>query len=80
MFGIDPKEWEESIPVMAQQALASGSPANNPRVPTAEEIEQLYREVWNAVRKGVSACGRERNVTACGRYRRIGVNQRIVMV
>jgi alcohol dehydrogenase class IV len=48
MFGIDPKEWEESIPLMAQQALASGSPANNPRVPTAEEIEQLYREVWNA--------------------------------
>jgi alcohol dehydrogenase class IV len=46
MYGIDPKEWEESIPAMAQQALASGSPANNPRVPAAEEIEQLYRQVW----------------------------------
>ena len=46
MYGIDPKEWEASIPTMAQQALASGSPANNPRVPTAGEIEQLYREVW----------------------------------
>jgi alcohol dehydrogenase class IV len=46
MYGIDPKEWEESIPVMAQQALASGSPANNPRVPTAQEIERLYREAW----------------------------------
>lgn len=46
MYGIDPKEWEESIPVMAQQALTSGSPANNPRVPAAEEIEQLYRQVW----------------------------------
>ena len=45
-YGIDPKEWEASIPIMAQQALASGSPANNPRVPTAGEIEQLYREVW----------------------------------
>jgi alcohol dehydrogenase len=48
MYGIDPKEWEESIPIMAQQALASGSPDNNPRVPTAQQIEQLYQEVWNA--------------------------------
>jgi alcohol dehydrogenase class IV len=31
---------------MAAQALASGSPANNPRVPTAAEIEALYDEVW----------------------------------
>jgi alcohol dehydrogenase class IV len=30
---------------MADDALASGSPANNPRVPTADEIVQLYREV-----------------------------------
>ena len=27
---------------MADDALASGSPANNPRVPTAEEIVALY--------------------------------------
>jgi hypothetical protein len=31
---------------MARQAQASGSPANNPRVPAVAEIEQLYREVW----------------------------------
>jgi alcohol dehydrogenase class IV len=31
---------------MAAQALASGSPQNNPRIPTAEEIAQLYRQVW----------------------------------
>jgi alcohol dehydrogenase class IV len=30
----------------AQQALASGSPANNPRVPEAGEIVALYDEVW----------------------------------
>ena len=30
----------------AEQALASGSPGNNPRVPTAAEIVGLYREVW----------------------------------
>ena len=45
-FGIDRGAWEESIPLMVQQALASGSPANNPRVPSAEEIEELYREIW----------------------------------
>jgi alcohol dehydrogenase class IV len=45
-FGIDRRAWEESIPSMVQQALASGSPANNPRVPSGREIERLYREVW----------------------------------
>ena len=45
-FGIESRAWEESIPSMAQQALASGSPANNPRVPSGEEIEGLYREIW----------------------------------
>jgi alcohol dehydrogenase class IV len=45
-FGIDRRAWDESIPTMAQQALASGSPANNPRVPSPQEIEQLYHEIW----------------------------------
>jgi alcohol dehydrogenase class IV len=45
-FGIDHRAWEASIPSMVQQALASGSPANNPRVPFAHEIERLYREIW----------------------------------
>jgi len=31
---------------MAEQALASGSPNNNPRVPGAAEITALYQEVW----------------------------------
>jgi alcohol dehydrogenase class IV len=31
---------------MAAQALASGSPANNPRVPTSDEIIELYRRVY----------------------------------
>ncbi len=45
-YGIAEDEWFSSLPMMAKQALASGSPANNPRVPTAEEIEELYRKVW----------------------------------
>ncbi len=45
-FGIAEERYFEVIPVMAAQALASGSPQNNPRIPTAEEIAQLYRRVW----------------------------------
>jgi alcohol dehydrogenase class IV len=45
-FGIDHRAWEASIPSMIQQALASGSPANNPRVPSEHEIERLYRQIW----------------------------------
>jgi hypothetical protein len=35
--------------LMASQALASGSPANNPRVPDAGEIVGLYRSVWSGL-------------------------------
>jgi len=31
---------------MAEQALASGSPANNPVVPSAEMMVGLYKEVY----------------------------------
>jgi len=46
LFGIAQERYFEVIPTMAKQALASGSPQNNPRVPSAAEIEQLYREIW----------------------------------
>ncbi|MCI4644694.1 MAG: iron-containing alcohol dehydrogenase [Hyphomonadaceae bacterium] len=45
-YGIDETRWTELLPLMAEQALASGSPANNPRVPDAETIQALYREAW----------------------------------
>jgi alcohol dehydrogenase class IV len=45
-YGIDQEAWSGKMALMAQQALASGSPANNPRVPSADEIVGLYREVW----------------------------------
>ncbi len=47
-FGIDPAAWEAKLDVMADQALASGSPANNPRIPDRAEIMALYRTVWSA--------------------------------
>ena len=45
-YGIKEADWNGKMALMAQQALASGSPANNPRVPEAAEIVALYREVW----------------------------------
>jgi alcohol dehydrogenase class IV len=45
-WGIDAGRYEALLPVMASQALASGSPGNNPRVPTSEEIIELYRRVY----------------------------------
>ena len=45
-YGIDEVRWTELLPLMAEQALASGSPGNNPRVPDAETIQAIYREAW----------------------------------
>ncbi|MBR0655991.1 iron-containing alcohol dehydrogenase [Plastoroseomonas arctica] len=45
-YGIGAAQWEGLVPTMARQALASGSPGNNPRVPDAAEIEALYRAVY----------------------------------
>jgi alcohol dehydrogenase class IV len=45
-YGIDSAQWDHLIPTMAQQALASGSPANNSRVPSAEEIAHLYTQIY----------------------------------
>ncbi len=45
-FGITEEAWNGKMALMAEQALASGSPNNNPRVPDASEIVSLYREVW----------------------------------
>jgi alcohol dehydrogenase class IV len=46
-YGIDRARYDELLPVMTSQALASGSPANNPLVPTSEEIIELYRRVYD---------------------------------
>ncbi len=48
-YGIARERFFESRETMAQQALASGSPGNNPRVPTQAEIVELYETVWNQV-------------------------------
>ncbi|RDB41773.1 iron-containing alcohol dehydrogenase [Halomonas sp. DQ26W] len=45
-FGIERQRFFELMPNMAEQALASGSPGNNPRVPDADEIIAIYRQLW----------------------------------
>ncbi|MCB1845194.1 MAG: iron-containing alcohol dehydrogenase [Halioglobus sp.] len=45
-WGINESDWFESLPLMAQQALDSGSPGNNPRLAEAGDIVGLYERVW----------------------------------
>jgi alcohol dehydrogenase class IV len=45
-YGIDKTRWDALIPLMARQALASGSPNNNPLVPTDEQIRDLYARIY----------------------------------
>jgi len=45
-FGIDREAFFGLMPTMAEQALQSGSPGNNPRVPDADEIIAIYRSLW----------------------------------
>lgn len=46
-YGIDRAEWDSVLETMAAQAIASGSPANNPRVPEIADIVALYRQVYS---------------------------------
>jgi alcohol dehydrogenase class IV len=45
-LGVDERRYESLLEKMAADALASGSPANNPRAPTAAEIVGLYRGAY----------------------------------
>lgn len=42
----DRAKFDANKAKMAQDALDSGSPSNNPRVPDAESIVQLYEQIW----------------------------------
>ena len=46
-YGIDAARWAALVPTMAEQALASGSPANNPRIADAAAIAALYHTVFS---------------------------------
>ncbi|MCG9789015.1 iron-containing alcohol dehydrogenase [Vibrio mediterranei] len=45
-FGIDKQAFWSNLDIMSEQALASGSPNNNPRIPNKEEVIELYKAAW----------------------------------
>jgi alcohol dehydrogenase class IV len=45
-FGVNQSDYDSLLQLMAEQALASGSVANNPKIPTVKEMIALYKEVW----------------------------------
>jgi alcohol dehydrogenase class IV len=46
-FGVEKAQYDGLLANMAEQALASGSPGNNPKIPTLNDIIELYRKVWD---------------------------------
>jgi alcohol dehydrogenase class IV len=46
-FGIDKNQYKQLISTMTEQAIASGSPANNPRLAKDNEIAVLYEQVFS---------------------------------
>ena len=38
--------WDRLTPLMAEQAVASGSPSNNPIVPSLDDIEKIYAQIF----------------------------------
>lgn len=44
--GVEAERFEAVLEQMAHDALASGSPQNNPVVPSVAQIVELYRQAW----------------------------------
>lgn len=45
-FGVEKTKFDCVVETMVEQAFASGSPNNNPRIPSKEEMLNLYRGLW----------------------------------
>jgi alcohol dehydrogenase len=45
-LGIEEKKFQSLVNQMAADALASGSPGNNPRKATQAEIVELYKKAY----------------------------------
>ncbi|RLT92085.1 iron-containing alcohol dehydrogenase [Ketobacter sp.] len=46
-FGIKKDAYFAKLELMAEQAMASGSPGNNPRIPTIGEMISIYQSIWH---------------------------------
>jgi hypothetical protein len=40
------RNLQKVVAKMSTDAIASGSPNNNPRVPSAAEVLSLYQQIW----------------------------------
>jgi alcohol dehydrogenase class IV len=54
-FGIDKNRYDDLIPEMVRQGLASGTPQNNPRVPDASEMARLYELAYDGLIEKIEA-------------------------
>ena len=45
-FGIDHRQYHDARPMMAELALSSGTPANNPRLASKNDIIEIYTRAW----------------------------------
>ena len=48
-FGVQRADFDKLVNTMCEQAFASGSPNNNPRIPNLEEMTQLYTMLWDDI-------------------------------
>lgn len=46
-YGINEQQYMDLLETMAEQALASGSPANNPRLADKAQLRELYRQAYS---------------------------------
>lgn len=46
-YGIEKTKFFSLLTEMAEQAISSGSPNNNPRVPSKNEIIEIYKKLWD---------------------------------
>ena len=46
-YGIEKQDFVNKLDILSKQALDSGSPSNNPKVPTHRQIKELYLKLWS---------------------------------
>lgn len=46
-FGTEQTKFFSLLGEMEEQAINSGSPNNNPRIPSKDEIIEIYKKLWN---------------------------------
>lgn len=46
ILSVSKEEYEAALPAMAEAALKDGCTATNPRIPTKDEVVELYKKIW----------------------------------